>query len=282
MALIDKLTAIANAIRGKTGKTAELTLDEMATEIANIETGTTPPTVAQAVPSISVSLQGEITAISEQAEGYVVGGTKKSTYQLSTQAGKTVTPGTTTQTAVITGKYTTAAVKVAGDKNLKAENIAKGVSIFGVTGSLASAKVATGTFTIPRVSSNRDCELIDLPQTITGLPFTPTRVIFFLDLGLGNHTDSGTIANIPAQWDASKILYGDTQSGSCFLTYHHEYEDEDGESYYDYGHEIVDSDAGFLFNITTDGFTIKASYANAYAATIVWCSGFKYNYIAIG
>lgn len=39
MALIDKLTAIADAIRGKTGKTEEMTLDQMATEIAAIETG---------------------------------------------------------------------------------------------------------------------------------------------------------------------------------------------------------------------------------------------------
>ena len=34
MAIIEKLTAIATAIRNKTGKTATLTLDEMATEIA--------------------------------------------------------------------------------------------------------------------------------------------------------------------------------------------------------------------------------------------------------
>lgn len=39
MALIDKLTAIADAIRGKTGGTAPLTLDGMATAIAGIQTG---------------------------------------------------------------------------------------------------------------------------------------------------------------------------------------------------------------------------------------------------
>lgn len=39
MALIDKLTAIADAIRGKTGKTDEMTLDQMATEIAGITGG---------------------------------------------------------------------------------------------------------------------------------------------------------------------------------------------------------------------------------------------------
>lgn len=39
MALIDKLTNIADAIRGKTGGTDPLTLDGMATAIASIETG---------------------------------------------------------------------------------------------------------------------------------------------------------------------------------------------------------------------------------------------------
>lgn len=39
MSVNSKMTAIADAIRGKTGKTDTLTLDQMATEIAGIETG---------------------------------------------------------------------------------------------------------------------------------------------------------------------------------------------------------------------------------------------------
>ena len=39
MSVNEKMTAIADAIRGKTGKTDSLTLDQMATEIAGIETG---------------------------------------------------------------------------------------------------------------------------------------------------------------------------------------------------------------------------------------------------
>lgn len=39
MALIEKLKAIADAIRGKTGKTEEMTLDQMVTEIEGIATG---------------------------------------------------------------------------------------------------------------------------------------------------------------------------------------------------------------------------------------------------
>lgn len=44
MALTDKLTAIANSIRAKTGGTGTMTLDQMPTEIANIPTGGTPST----------------------------------------------------------------------------------------------------------------------------------------------------------------------------------------------------------------------------------------------
>lgn len=101
--------------------------------IANPNDGNTPK-VEQAVPKISVSAAGLITATAEQQEGYVPGGTKSTTQQLTTQGAKTVTPGRTAQSAVATGYYTTGDVKVAGDANLVAENIAEGVSIFGVTG----------------------------------------------------------------------------------------------------------------------------------------------------
>ena len=40
MALTNKLTAIADAIRTKTGKTDSMTLEQMATEISNISVGT--------------------------------------------------------------------------------------------------------------------------------------------------------------------------------------------------------------------------------------------------
>lgn len=131
-------------------------------------------TATQATPSISVSSSGLITASATQTAGYVSSGTKSATKQLTTQAAKTITPSTSSQTAVASGTYTTGAVTVAaipstyvkptatkaattytpttsnqtiaagtycsgaqtikGDANLKAENIASGVSIFGVTG----------------------------------------------------------------------------------------------------------------------------------------------------
>lgn len=101
--------------------------------IANPNDGNSPR-VEVATPTISVSSGGLITAKTEQEKGYVPGGTKSATQQLTTQAAKTVTPGTTAQTAVAAGRYTTGDVVVAGDANLVPENIAEGVSIFGVTG----------------------------------------------------------------------------------------------------------------------------------------------------
>ena len=70
------------------------------------------PTVTQATPSISVSSNGLITASATQSAGYVDSGTKSATKQLTTQAAKTVTPSTSTQTAVSSGRYTTGAIKV--------------------------------------------------------------------------------------------------------------------------------------------------------------------------
>ena len=91
-------------------------------------------TATQATPSISVNSSGLITASVTQNTGYVSAGTKSATKQLTTQAAKTITPSATNQTAVASGRYTTGAVTVKGDANLKAENIAQGISIFGITG----------------------------------------------------------------------------------------------------------------------------------------------------
>lgn len=48
MALINKLNAIGDAIRSKTGETAEMTLEEMATAITNLSTGSTTGTLQTA------------------------------------------------------------------------------------------------------------------------------------------------------------------------------------------------------------------------------------------
>lgn len=115
--------------------------------IANPNDGNSPR-VEVATPMIDVSAGGLITATTEQEKGYVPGGTKSATQQLTTQGAKTVTPTTTNQTAVASGRYTTGDVKVAGDANLVPENIAEGVSIFGVTGTHSGGGGDVATLTI--------------------------------------------------------------------------------------------------------------------------------------
>ena len=110
--------------------------------------------VTQATPSISVSSSGLITASATQSGGIVEGGTKSATQQLTTQGAKTVTPTTTNQTAVASGRYTTGDVVVSGDANLVPENIAEGVSIFGVRGTHSGGGAAEVHGTIPLTGKN--------------------------------------------------------------------------------------------------------------------------------
>lgn len=96
-------------------------------------------TATQATPFIIVNSGGLITASATQDAGYVNAGTKSGTMQLTTKAATTITPGTSNQTAVASGVYTTGNIVVAGDADLKAANIKKGVNIFGVTGTYESS-----------------------------------------------------------------------------------------------------------------------------------------------
>lgn len=83
---------------------------------------------------------------------------------IKSQGGKMVTPSTDQQLAVEAHKYTSGNVYVAGDNNLKSENIKSGVSIFGVTGTYADkAKVYVAKGINPTAmgsdSTNRSFEI---------------------------------------------------------------------------------------------------------------------------
>lgn len=83
---------------------------------------------------------------------------------------KTVTPKATSQTIKPDSGYDgLSQVTVNGDSDLKAANIAKGVNIFGVTGSLEAGKSASGSFT---GKNNEDINI--------SLGFKPKKIVIFL------------------------------------------------------------------------------------------------------
>lgn len=84
-----------------------------ATAEVNVPQPEMPETVAQATPEITVSSSGKITATSTQTAGYVEGGTKTATKQLTTKGATTVTPSSVVQTVVSAGTFVTGDIKVA-------------------------------------------------------------------------------------------------------------------------------------------------------------------------
>lgn len=65
-----------------------------------------------AIPAISISSDGLITASSAQTAGYVAAKTTTATKQLTAQSAKTITPSSSAQVAVGAGKYTTGDITV--------------------------------------------------------------------------------------------------------------------------------------------------------------------------
>lgn len=139
----------------------------------NVVTGTIP-TVAQAIPSISVNSNGLITAIVAQSTGYVnaVGG-KANYKQLTTQAAKTITPTKSSQTAVASGVYTTGAVTVAPipdeyiittDATASADEIMSGETAY------VNGNKVTGTFSIDEELSTQDDLIAQIQAAVDNLP----------------------------------------------------------------------------------------------------------------
>ena len=70
----------------------------------------------------------------------------KVTGQISSKSAQTYTPTTSDQT-IASGQYLSGAQTIKGDANLTSVNIASGVSIFGVAGSLTSATISQDSTT---------------------------------------------------------------------------------------------------------------------------------------
>ena len=142
-------------------------------------------TATQATPTITVnSSTGLITATATQTAGYVTAGTKSATSQLAFQAAKTITPGTTNQTAVAANTYVGGTVTVKGDSNLVASNIVSGKSIFGVVGTATAGggggdtsfedafitRAISGEYTNVRVTTIGSCAFAYANLTTASFP----------------------------------------------------------------------------------------------------------------
>lgn len=121
----NKMTALADEIRELSGTTTEKGIDDMTADVntANEEIANQVDLLAQAISAIEGKAGGGVTlpTLSNPAvaadivsgkEAINASGTKI-TGTIPTQAAKTITPSTSSQTAVASGRYTTGAVTVA-------------------------------------------------------------------------------------------------------------------------------------------------------------------------
>ena len=179
----------------------------------------TIPTTTQATPTIAVSSGGLITVTSKQTEGYVKAGTKTPIKQLDVQGTKTITPSTSSQTAVSAYKFTTGAITVAGDVNLTAANIKAGTKIFGVTGTHAGQKTEqTKTVDLSMTNGNQtvtpDSGKV-LNKVIVNKPSTliPDNIKKDINIGgvVGTLESGGGFPN-GTEWTQSSVKSGQFQS----------------------------------------------------------------------
>lgn len=184
---------------------------------------------------------------------------------------KSVTPTAEAQTIEADAGYVGIhQLTVNGDANLVAANIAKGVPIFGVTGTFES-KIAEGTF---QVTSS---ELIMYsPQTVTGLGFKPRKVIIFRDF----------YTNSTEQYHASKGIYYADSNGAYIAPFYYEvYNEETDEDEYNWYVGCLAPHGSLVIDLNSDGFTVRATASGGgtqyFTEELAWAPA-TYRYIAVG
>lgn len=122
------------------------------------------------------------------------------TGNIPSQAAQTITPGTADKT-IAAGKYLSGKQTIKGDANLVAGNIAKGVSIFGVTGT------HEGGEDVSAETAEYTSLLTDLETAIDALP----------DAGSGGSGGSVETCTVTVNFAGGAAGYG--ESGLCDIYY---------------------------------------------------------------
>ena len=116
--------------------------------ISSTYIGSGVPTGTAFSPAITLtSSTGVITGTNTFTSGYYLASTKTSTFNLTTQAAQTITPGTASQ-YINSYRWLTGSQTIKGDANLVAGNIKSGVSIFGVSGTYGGTGVTISALTV--------------------------------------------------------------------------------------------------------------------------------------
>lgn len=190
------------------------------------QTTATIPAVEQAEPVLSVSNTGLITATAVQNSGFVTDGTKTVTEQLLTQAGTTITPTESQQTAVDSGKYTTGTVRVdAIPSNYVGSAIAHDPT---PTVSGATVNIPTGYYS-QNTTATVSTGTAGTPTATKGAVVNNSVTVTPSVINSAGYISGGTITGTAVSVSASELVSGTlqiTQNGQADIT-NYQYVDVD-------------------------------------------------------
>ncbi len=166
-------------------------------------------------PTVNFSLTtGKFSVTSKvKTAGYIsTSATATNSWQLTTDSGGTITPGTSSKTAVAANRYTTAATTVAGDSNLVAANIKSGVSIFGVNGTLKTGATVTSITTNRSWNSAVDSSYDYHRIAYFSLAMSGAKYVMCLATATSGTSDGST--NSP---DSVEAIIFDVTNKTCYI-----------------------------------------------------------------